>query len=335
MAIGLTYEEVIRRMNEMHPTLELLEDHYVNSITKMRVRCSVCGYEYLTTWTILSGNHGCGRCSKVAKLTIEVIRERFADLNPTGKILDDEYVNNKEKIHCSCTVCGHKWEKSWDSLRLYPYCPECNRKAGRKKSIPKFTMDEIKIMSDKINPDIIILDDYYVNTSSPIRVRCRIDGNVWTSSWNRLQIKGCRECYLRNNRGENHKSWKGGITPLHNHLRTTIYPWKKDSMKKSNYRCVITGKPFEEIHHEHGFEFILKETMEIVNLPIHTKINEYTESELKEIEDTCLELHYKYGLGSPILASLHTEFHNIYGRGKNTREQFEEFLELKKAEIKQ
>ena len=46
----------------------------------------------------------------------------------------------------------------------------------------------------------------------------------------------------------------------------------------------------------------------------------------------CLELHYQYGLGVSLLESVHKEFHDLYGRGDNTPEQFEEFKKMKLKE---
>lgn len=329
MAKNLGYEEFKRRMDDMHPTLELLDDGYINSATPMRIRCSVCGFEYYTTWRRLSGNHGCGRCSKVAKLDIEIVRDRFKSLNPTSKILSEEYKNTKTKLHCLCSVCGTEWHRSWDTLAVMPYCPQCHKKESKLNRTPKWTMDEIKEKLSKINPDIEILDDYYINSSSPIKCRCLVCGKIWNSSWNRLQIKGCRDCYFRNNKGEGNPCWKGGLTPLQNHLRATISPWKKDSKAACNYKCVVTGDKFGAIHHLYGFDLIVKETMDVVGFPVREKINEYTKEELKKIEGVCLELHYKYGLGICLDSKIHDKFHSEYGRGGNLPGQFDEFLKKK------
>jgi len=48
---------------------------------------------------------------------------------------------------------------------------------------------------------------------------------------------------------------------------------------------------------------------------------------LKKVKDKCLKLHYKYGLGVCIRKDIHELFHNLYGRGNNTPEQFKEFTQ--------
>lgn len=140
----------------------------------------------------------------------------------------------------------------------------------------------------------------------------------------------CPKCDNLRKKGKTSPSWKGGITPLQNYLRTIISSWKIDSFKAYNNTCCITGKKSKEnlIHHKYGFHKIVKETMEILNLPIYQEISEYTKEELKLIEDKCLELHYEYGLGVCICKDIHNQFHKIYGRKNNTPEQWNEFEKI-------
>lgn len=153
---------------------------------------------------------------------------------------------------------------------------------------------------------------------------------------NLLNGRGCPECKRINATGANSPTWKGGITPLHNYLREKITPWKIDSMKKYNKTCAITGRKSSNniVHHIIGFSDILFETMDAVGLDLRENVSLYTEEELKSIEDKCLELHYKYGLGVVLCEEVHKEFHSIYGYGNNTPEQFEEFKNNKLKQLK-
>lgn len=133
-----------------------------------------------------------------------------------------------------------------------------------------------------------------------------------------------------------HPAWKGGITPVAMHLRGFIKrsQWQIDSFVRYNSRCVISGKPNTykdklHIHHLHAFSDIVRETMAELNLDFREQIGMYSDEELDAIEEKCLGLHYKYGLGVTISESLHYEFHSIYGKGGNTPEQFEEFKKKK------
>jgi hypothetical protein len=66
---------------------------------------------------------------------------------------------------------------------------------------------------------------------------------------------------------------------------------------------------------------------------VYEQINQYTDIELKLIEDKCLELHSYYGLGVCLCGEEHKLFHSIYGYGKNTIEQYVEFKENRMKEL--
>ena len=140
----------------------------------------------------------------------------------------------------------------------------------------------------------------------------------------------CPICASENNSGENHPNWKGGISGLHTYLRDKIKPWKLDTLKKDNYKCVITGANDKNliVHHLVSFNTILTETLEMLQLPLYDQVNLYTDKELDEIEDQCLKLHYKYGLGVSLTREIHSKFHSIFGKGNNTPKQFDEFKRI-------
>lgn len=137
---------------------------------------------------------------------------------------------------------------------------------------------------------------------------------------------GCRYCAIEANSKENHSNWKGEISPLMQHLRSKLLQWKKDSMKQSNYQCILTkSKKNWEIHHLYSFDLILQELFEETDLNLKDKISDYTNEELKLLEDKCLEIHYRYPFGACLRRDVHDLFHSLYGKGNNTPEQFEEF----------
>jgi len=96
-------------------------------------------------------------------------------------------------------------------------------------------------------------------------------------------------------------------------------------MFNCNYKCVITGKKFNAIHHLYSFNKILKETLEELVLPIHKEINDYTSKEMNLIKDIIIKKHNEYPLGVCLCKEIHNLYHKIYGKVDNTPEQFEEF----------
>ncbi len=124
--------------------------------------------------------------------------------------------------------------------------------------------------------------------------------------------------------GERNGNWQGGITELYAFLRNNISEWKQESIKQSNYKCILSGKAFDDIHHLYSFDFIVQDTLSELNLPIHRHINDYTKDELSDIIKVCQRLHMD-NIGVCLTRGIHKLFHDTYGYGNNTPEQFEEF----------
>ena len=129
-------------------------------------------------------------------------------------------------------------------------------------------------------------------------------------------------------KGKKHPGWKGGRTPINIHLRKYIKPWKIYSMEYSDYKSVISEKPFKHIHHVNkNFSEILELTFKISNIEVKETIEEYTSEELEKLEKICLMLHYFFGPGVSLTEEEHKLFHKLYGKHDNTKEQFKEFEE--------
>ena len=260
-----------------------------------------------------------GRNNKRAK---NAFVDLIYKLNKKGYKILSKYVNAKTKVLIDFN-CGHEphWITPSDFKSGYG-CPKCsgNCPIQAKEDLYKLCEKKgYKILSEYTNDLTKVLIDF----------NCGHEPH-WITPNKLKEGRGCPKCGIKNRSGENCYLWKGGITPLAKHLREKINQWKKDSFKQTNYRCVITGvKGSAVVHHLTGFNTILFETMETLNLPIYQTISEYTPEELKLIENKCLELHYKYGLGVVLSEEVHKEFHSIYGYGDNTPEQFKEFKQMK------
>ena len=179
----------------------------------------------------------------------------------------------------------------------------------------------------------------YINSSSPIDFICLkhinkgIQDIVYSDFYSGC---GCSYCGLKRKSGSNSPLWKGGTSNLNLRLREFIGIWKKESMANCNYKCVITGEKFDVIHHLYSFNKIVKETLIELKLPTFRTIGDYSDIEIKSIEDTLLKNHYKYPLGICLKYDIHKKFHSIYGTGDNTPEQWYEFVSnnLNKSEVK-
>lgn len=245
-------------------------------------------------------------------------------------LIDNKFISAKYKMRFKCLICNDIFESNWNNIKSGKGCRKCSyvRRGNNRK---KYDTLSIKTQLKTITPFIEILGEY-VSYHTPISCKCLKHDVEWEASWANLKKgKGCVKCGLEKNIKENHFNWKGGITPLHNHLRWTIKDWKVASFKKYNSTCDITGLKSDSniIHHLYGFEYIIKETLNMLNLPLHNDINGYTTDELNSIESLCLKLHFKYGLGVCLTNDIHKEFHHLYGYGQNTPTQYCEFKNKK------
>lgn len=117
---------------------------------------------------------------------------------------------------------------------------------------------------------------------------------------------------------------------LSDYVRRNNLAWKKKSMEKCGFKCQITGKRFDDIHHIHSVNLILKETLNNLKINPVYDMNDYSEEQLSSILKEFRRVQDLYPLGVCLCSEVHNEFHKKYGYGGNTEEQWNEFLEINK-----
>lgn len=121
------------------------------------------------------------------------------------------------------------------------------------------------------------------------------------------------------------------ITPatynyLSEFIRKRNKKWKLQSARNCSFKCVITGKRFQHIHHLYGMNMILNETLEDLKFTPNVTIKELSDKDLNTILSHFYDVQSKYPLGICLTKEIHKQFHDEYGYGDNTPEQFQEFL---------
>lgn len=101
------------------------------------------------------------------------------------------------------------------------------------------------------------------------------------------------------NSGANGTGWKGGITEANRIFRRSLgyREWRRKCMERDWFRCKISGYKGKDIVVHHIENFADKQ-----------------------------ELRFDVNNGITLRHDVHVEFHNKYGRGKNTREQLDQFI---------
>lgn len=114
---------------------------------------------------------------------------------------------------------------------------------------------------------------------------------------------------------------------LSEYIRRNNFEWKKKSMESCGYKCFITEERFQVIHHIQGLNLILNDTLDELGIQVRDSMDEYTDIELRKVLDTFRINQDKYPLGICLRDDIHKLFHNKYGYGNNTQEQWNDFLE--------
>jgi hypothetical protein len=109
-------------------------------------------------------------------------------------------------------------------------------------------------------------------------------------------------------------------------FRGRIYQWKKDSMEKCNYQCILTGSKDFEIHHIVSFNIIVRNFISEYNIILKENFDDYNVDELDVLSNMFIEYHDTYPLGVCIDKKLHIEFHNMYG-DVNNEIQWNDFVQ--------
>ncbi len=328
-------------LNEFNNEFILL-DCYMGMNIKVKFKHNLpdCNHEWdCQPKSIINMKQGCPKCkgknnAKKFSLNYDYIKSQIK-LEKGYELLSKKYINAKTHLDIYCSE-NHIFKKDWNHWQKGERCPVCSK--IEQNDSQKYPIDEIlkSLKEDKL--EIVEWLDDYKNRDSRFILKCeenhvcqRTVGAYLTNKSRRGEI--CPQCSWDRTgisiSGANHYMWKGGTTAIRNHFQMQLLDWKKESMKHHDYKCVLTGSKNFEIHHLYGFDKIIEEVFELSKLVIHQKIGDYTQDELNILDKNLLKLHDKYGFGICLDSEIHKEFHQKYGYGNNTPDQFNDFKKFK------
>ena len=107
-------------------------------------------------------------------------------INPNIQILG-EYISSKVKIHCKCKKDNYEWDAIPSNLLRAEGCPKCG-------GTLKYSQQTFVQKLYRINPNIEVLGKY-INNSTKIHCRCKLDNYEWDSiPSSLLSGSGCPKC---------------------------------------------------------------------------------------------------------------------------------------------
>lgn len=119
---------------------------YVNSNTKVNLKCKLCEHEWEASYSAIIKNPICPFCNPVvkhiAKDTNKVSEEERTRLRKikyyskvievsNGKLKAYNYTGSKNLVDAECVVCSYKWTTRADHLLSRAYCPICRKRKVR------------------------------------------------------------------------------------------------------------------------------------------------------------------------------------------------------------
>jgi Zn finger protein HypA/HybF involved in hydrogenase expression len=322
-------EIFISNLNKLHNNTISLNGSYTTSEEKVNLICNICNHTWSATQYSVTNKKkpsGCPKCAiknhtNLLRKNVEDVKNVIFTNNLIPLFKDDEYKRANQKL-----ICMTNDEYKYKVVVKYNSLQQGSNYCVFHGNNP-YTIENIKKFILKNAVGYTLLSTTFINAKEQLIWKCP-KNHTFNLSWDCFR-SGVRcndkECLHINSAKENSRFWEGGICPIQNYLRNHIAPWKRDTLKKYNHKCIITGKKTDTIHHLYGFNKIFQETFDLLNIPIYDRANKYTEEQLKLLEDKCLELHYKYGLGVCLDMKIHNQFHLLYGFNNNTEEQFEDF----------
>lgn len=310
---------------------KVLSNTYINDRTKLDLQCS-CGNVFSQSYhTIKKSNLICNECrSKERSIrNRESIDSVIKYINSTGcTYISGEYINSSSILTIQCT-CGNIFNKKYNDFKYKKQhrCQDCGNKIVSESKI-KYTPEYVQEIVNKERGYNIDINSY---TTSNRYVPCTCSkGHKFNLrfDWYLRGRSGCRECRLESQKGEGHPNWRGGENEVIDNIRKSIKDWKMEVMAYYGYKCVISGEYTENlvVHHTKAFMIIVNEVSNELNIPVLRKIKDYNNIEVfYKLKDEILKRHIVLD-GVVLKKEIHDMYHNIYGRGNNTPEEFDEFL---------
>jgi len=167
--------------------------NYINSKTKILVRCNICHYE----WEIIPYSLYKGPCPNCNKINRKKSKDDFLKelQNTHGKkySLVGKYKAYSKKVLMECNTCGNKWEVLPGNLiGKKSGCPECSKKMVAEST--RLTHKEFLEKLNKVQPNRYTLLTKYKNAKTKVLVKCNKDEYEWETLPGNLYKGICPEC---------------------------------------------------------------------------------------------------------------------------------------------
>lgn len=172
--------------------------------------------------------------------------------------------------------------------------------------IPKYKDKERRLRVKRGTSILVKIEDLSEGSNILVKCDCDFCGKIYNMSYDKYVRRNhngktyCKDCIHKVLSGENHWNWKIDKSQEEREMGRNIPEYAefiKKVLARDNYICQCCGKTSNtlEVHHLDGYDWCKE----------------------KRIDETN---------GITLCETCHGNFHSIYGKGGNTKEQFEEWI---------
>jgi hypothetical protein len=178
----ITQDDFINRVKTSNEQIEVL-GIYINSSTKVSVRCLRHNIIFDSRPSSLYNGHGCPECWKerITSGKTKYTKEEFADklkkVNSNIEIIGEYHITH-DPIEVMCKIHNVTWKSYGNVLLRGIGCKECRRDKCSKARI--YSKEKYVEMLNVHNPNVEIIGKY-IGMQQKTLFRCKICGNQWKS----------------------------------------------------------------------------------------------------------------------------------------------------------
>ncbi len=186
---------------------KLFSKKYKGNKQKLAYECPH-GHKSEITWHGWSAGQRCKKCFYISRKTpINDLKKEFTKRGYT--LLSTKYKDVNSKIKYICPN-GHRHKMQIIAFRRGNNCPTCAIEIIKKKL--RKPINEIVLSFQKEGYALLTPTSEYKNANQKLKVQCP-RGHIYHVRW-RMWNSGrrCRNCFIEDNVGSNHYSWRGGIS---------------------------------------------------------------------------------------------------------------------------
>lgn len=315
MSIKITYDDIKNFVENQNASIlistkqDFEEEKKVQNKTpnyvKLKYKCS-CGEVFMRDFAGMKNSHGlCSTCCRVKGHSRRLAHEeQQAIIESKGlTYIKGEIRNHDTKflVKCGCGECFETTLRILKNSNLDTV--ECKRcRIERMSKLHAKPYNEVREFLSAKGCSLLTDEKDYQNGRTKITFVARC-GHVHTTTAN-VVLNGtkhfvCSDCQKLLVAGENNYNWKGGYDSEKVRFRKTyeFKIWVKEVYQRDAYTCQCCGKKGGKLnaHHLDGYNWCVEKRTDVDN-------------------------------GITLCEDCHNDFHDKYGRGNNTKEQFEEYL---------